>query len=121
VAAAVAVEDPAEHARRVEARAAEPVDRSFGTDERDGAQVADDAVIGDGEVVPGVPDHAANLRVPPLRRIGGIASPSPATPGKGMTVAPVESPRRCRRTRRQAPTRRRAASAAPMPPSASTK
>ncbi len=45
------VEDRREHARRVEARAAVPVDRPVRADERDGAEVADDAVLGDREVL----------------------------------------------------------------------
>jgi hypothetical protein len=44
---AVGVEDRREDARRVEARAAVPVDRPLGADERDGVQVADQAVFGD--------------------------------------------------------------------------
>ena len=48
--AAVLVEDRCEDARRVEARAAVPVDRPVGADERDGAQVADDSVLGDRQV-----------------------------------------------------------------------
>ena len=47
---AVGVEDRREDARRVEARAAVPVDRPVGADERDGVQVADQAVLGDGQV-----------------------------------------------------------------------
>ena len=46
----VGVEDRREDARRVEARAAVPVDRPVGADERDGVQVADQAVLGDGQV-----------------------------------------------------------------------
>ena len=52
VAAAVLVEDRAEHARRVERRAAVPVDRAVRADERDRVQVADQSVLGDREVVP---------------------------------------------------------------------
>ena len=48
--AAVLVENRSEDARRVEARAAVPVDRAVGPDERDRAQVADDAVLGDRQV-----------------------------------------------------------------------
>ena len=47
---AVGVEDRREHARRVKARAAVPVDRPVGADERDGVQVADQAVFCDGQV-----------------------------------------------------------------------
>ena len=46
----VGVEDRREDARRVEPRAAVPVDRPVGADERDGVQVADQAVLGDGQV-----------------------------------------------------------------------
>ena len=51
VAAALTVEDRAEHARRVEARAAVPVDPSVRADERDAVQIADDAVLGDRQVI----------------------------------------------------------------------
>ena len=51
-AALVLVEDRAEHARRVERRAAVPVDRPVRADERDRVQVADQSVLGDREVVP---------------------------------------------------------------------
>jgi hypothetical protein len=47
---AVGVEDRREDARRVEARAAVPVDRPVGADQRDGMQIADQAVLGDGQV-----------------------------------------------------------------------
>ena len=58
-AALLGVEDRGEDARRVEARAAEPVDRPVGADERHRVQVADHAVLGDREVI----GHAqANLR-----------------------------------------------------------
>ena len=50
-AAAVLVEDRAEHARRVEARAAVPVDPSVRADQRDAVQIADDAVLGDRQVI----------------------------------------------------------------------
>jgi hypothetical protein len=46
----VGVEDRREDARRVEARAAIPVDRRVGADERDRVQVTDQAVLGDGQV-----------------------------------------------------------------------
>jgi hypothetical protein len=49
-AAAVAVEQRAEHARRVEIRQAEPVDRPVVGDERDRAPVADRAVVTDRRV-----------------------------------------------------------------------
>ena len=54
----------AEHAGRVEAAGAVPVDRALGADERRGVQVADDAVLGDRQVVVtrGV-GHAAILRL----------------------------------------------------------
>ena len=50
-AAALLVENGAEDARRIEARAAVPVDRAVGADEGDRVQVADDAVLGDRQVV----------------------------------------------------------------------
>jgi hypothetical protein len=46
----VGVEDRAEDAPRVEARAAVPIDRPVGTHERNGVQVADQAVLSDGQV-----------------------------------------------------------------------
>ena len=46
VAAPDVVEQGAEHARRVEARAAEPVDRTFRTDQRRGLKITDQAVVG---------------------------------------------------------------------------
>src|SRR4030081_1250096 len=46
-----AMEERREHARRVEARAAEPVDGAVGCDERRGLQIADQAVVGDGGIV----------------------------------------------------------------------
>jgi hypothetical protein len=49
-AAAVGVEDRREDARRVEARAAVPVDRPVGADEHDGVQVTDQAVLGDRQI-----------------------------------------------------------------------
>jgi hypothetical protein len=49
-ATAIGVEDCPEDARRVEARAAVPVDRPIGADQRDGVQIADQAVLGDGQV-----------------------------------------------------------------------
>ena len=48
--AAVGVEQRGEHAGRVEPARAEPVDGAVGADERRGAQVADDPVLGDREV-----------------------------------------------------------------------
>ncbi len=50
----VGVQDRAEDARRVEARAAVPVDRPVGADERDRVQVADQPVLGDGQVLLGL-------------------------------------------------------------------
>ena len=50
VAAALPVEDRAEDARRVEVRAAVPVDRAVGAHERRRVEVADDPVLGDREV-----------------------------------------------------------------------
>ena len=50
-AALLSVEDRPEDARRVEPRAAVPVDRAVGADERDRAQIADDAVLGDRQVL----------------------------------------------------------------------
>ncbi len=50
VAALLGVEDRREDAGRVEPRAAEPVDGAVGADERDAVQVADHAVLGDGQV-----------------------------------------------------------------------
>ena len=50
VAAAAGVEKRAEHARRVDARRAVPVDRPLGAHQRDRVQVADHAVLGDREV-----------------------------------------------------------------------
>ena len=47
VAAALVVEQRAEHAGGVEPRAAEPVDRPVGGDQCGGLQVADQAVFGD--------------------------------------------------------------------------
>src|SRR6266702_3474138 len=47
---AVGVEDRHEDARRVKPRAAVPVDRPVGADQRDGVQVAGQAVFGDGQV-----------------------------------------------------------------------
>src|SRR6185312_8705041 len=49
-AALVGVEDRREHAGRIEPRAAEPVDGAVSADERDAVQVADHAVLGDGQV-----------------------------------------------------------------------
>ena len=51
VAALARVEDRGEDAGRIEPRQAVPVDRAVRTDERDGVQVADHAVLGDGQVV----------------------------------------------------------------------
>ena len=82
-AALVLVEDRAEHARRVERRAAVPVDRAVGADERDRVQVADEAVLGDREVV--------RLELP--RR--GHAPSSPPPRGRRP------SPRRARRPARR--------------------
>ena len=59
-----AVEDRAEQAGSVEALGAEPVDRALVADERDGVQVADDAVVLDRQVAVGV----ALLLAPALRR-----------------------------------------------------
>ena len=47
---AVGVEDRPKHARRVEPRAAVPVDRPVGANERDGVQIPDQAVLGDRQV-----------------------------------------------------------------------
>jgi hypothetical protein len=44
------VEDRREDARRVESRGAVPIDRPVGADERDGVQVADQAMLGDRKV-----------------------------------------------------------------------
>ena len=51
VPAALGVEQRSEHARRVKARTAEPVDRAVGRDERSCLQVADQPVIRDQGVV----------------------------------------------------------------------
>jgi hypothetical protein len=45
----VGIEDRSEDARRVEARAAVPIDRPVGAHERNGVQVADQAVLSDGQ------------------------------------------------------------------------
>jgi hypothetical protein len=45
----VGIEDRAEDARRVEARAAVPIDRPVSAHERNGVQVADQAVLSDGQ------------------------------------------------------------------------
>jgi hypothetical protein len=61
----VGVEDRREDARRVEARAAVPVDRPVGPDERDGVQVADQAVLGDRQVArPRCPPGSTGLDRP---------------------------------------------------------
>ena len=49
-ASAVGVEDRRKDARRVKPRTAVPVDRPVGTDERDGVQVTDQAMLGDRQV-----------------------------------------------------------------------
>jgi hypothetical protein len=49
-ASVVGIEDGRKDARRVESRAAVPVDRPVGADERDGVQVADQAMLGDRQV-----------------------------------------------------------------------
>jgi len=51
VAAVLAVEDGAEDARGVEARAAVPVDRAVGADQGDRVEITDDAVFGDRQIV----------------------------------------------------------------------
>src|SRR2546429_5172506 len=48
--AAVGVEDRGEDARRVEPRAAVPVNRPVSPDERDGVQITDQAMLGDRQV-----------------------------------------------------------------------
>jgi hypothetical protein len=48
---AIGVEDRPEDARRVEPRVAVPIDRPVGSDERRSVQVADQAVLRDGQVV----------------------------------------------------------------------
>ena len=48
--ASISVEDGRENARRIETRAAIPVDRPVGADKRDGVQVTDQAVLGDGQI-----------------------------------------------------------------------
>jgi hypothetical protein len=67
---AVGVEDRRKHARRVEPRAAAPVDRPIGTDKRDRVQVADQAVLGDRQVQRFVHQRAParGLRAPDPRR-----------------------------------------------------
>jgi hypothetical protein len=50
VAAAHGIEDCGEHARRVEARAAVPVDRPFAAYQSNAVKVADDPVLGDREI-----------------------------------------------------------------------
>ena len=55
-AALAIVEERGEDARRVEARQAEPVDGAVGADERDRAQVADDAVVLDARIAHDVRD-----------------------------------------------------------------
>ena len=63
-AAALRVEDRAEHAGRVEAAVAVPVDRAVSADERGRVQVADDAVLRDRQVVVSRSvGHAAILRL----------------------------------------------------------
>ena len=49
-AAAIGVEERGKHGRRVERREAEEVDRAVLADQRDGVEVADDAVVFDGRV-----------------------------------------------------------------------
>ena len=74
---AVGVEDRREDARRVEARAAVPVDRPVGADERDGVQVADQAVLGDGQVArPRCPPSSTGRDLPIGRRAPSRASSS---------------------------------------------
>jgi hypothetical protein len=58
---AVGVEDGPEHARRVEAGAAVPVDRAVGADERDRVQVADQAVLRDRQVTRAAHGTSASL------------------------------------------------------------
>ena len=53
VAAVTVVEDRGEHARRVEPRAAVPVDRPVGADQGGGSQIADQAVVGDRRIASG--------------------------------------------------------------------
>jgi hypothetical protein len=51
VTAVVGVEDAAEDARRVERRAAVPIDRAGGADQRDGVEIADEPVLGDRQIL----------------------------------------------------------------------
>ena len=69
-AAAVLVEDRAEHARGVEPRAAVPVDRAVRADERDRVEVAHEPVLGDREVralVPAGVSHRSGAAHPAQR------------------------------------------------------
>ncbi len=78
-AAVVGVQQRGEHARRIEARQAQPVDRSAGRHQRRGVQVADEAVLGNGRL-----GHSG---FPSLVRRSPTAS------------APVFQTRGCRRNR----------------------
>ena len=69
------VEDRREHARRVEAWTAVPVDRPVGADERDGVQVADQAVLGDGQIS-GSPNATRSLADVSRSGRGGRRAPS---------------------------------------------
>ena len=105
---AVGVEDRREHARRVEARAAVPVDRPVGAHERDGVQVADQAMLGDRQVArPRCPENSSGrdlldqvLRVICERpRAYGTSTSFPSTPSSRASRARA-APQRAASVRR---------------------
>ena len=102
-AALLGVEDRREHAGRVEARTAEPVDRAVGADERHAVEVADHAVLGDGQVGAhpsggGVPDGADAHKGRPCEGRPGLYScrrrtgPRMACRRRGGVVQLVRTP-----------------------------
>ena len=101
-AAAVGVEDRGEDARRVEARAAVPVDRAVGGDERDGVQVADDAVLLDRRVPLAACSRRAYAASPSRSPERSIVARSPAS----VYVGAVDVRYRPRSPRRRRPSRR---------------
>ena len=102
-AAVVGVEDRREDARRVEPRAAVPVDRPVGADERDGVQVADQAVLGDGQVRARDRDRQRRHRAI-VASVGSIEARARAFPSPP-----------CSRAARERDARRTAAGARPRP------
>ncbi len=90
-ASAVGVEDGAEYARRVERRTAVPVDGAVRADQRHGVHVADEAVLGDGEI----PRRRAGLRSIPLGPVTGHECP-PCRSGRRRPCHTRSRPPGCR-------------------------